>query len=133
LIGHFQIERIVNTISKSIPEGVACRSMSHTHLLLLSPRLSVAFQSFQFASEATEQHGGQSDRTARNATSNMTQIEITITRITLALTPNSSILNKPHPPPLILAASRCPDNHCRDLRHLATAVITDKLPPSKYN
>jgi hypothetical protein len=30
-------------------------------------------------------------------------IELSITKVTLTLAPNSSILNKPHPPPLILA------------------------------
>jgi hypothetical protein len=32
----------------------------------------------------------------------MTQIELSITKITLALAPNLSILNQPHPPPLQL-------------------------------
>jgi hypothetical protein len=33
----------------------------------------------------------------------MTQKELSIAKVILALAPNSSILNKPHPPPLILA------------------------------
>jgi hypothetical protein len=41
----------------------------------------------------------------------MTQIELSITKVTLALAPNLSILNKPHPlRPLILVRQRCPDN-----------------------
>jgi hypothetical protein len=63
---------------------------------------------------AAEQQRGQSDHMARNATSNMTEIVLSITKTTLVLAPNSSILNRPHPPPLILAASRCSDNHCHD-------------------
>jgi hypothetical protein len=45
----------------------------------------------------------------------MTQIQLSITKVTLALAPKSSILNKPHPPPLILARQPVSDNHCRDL------------------
>jgi hypothetical protein len=52
----------------------------------------------------------------------MTQIELSITKITLALAPNSSILNQPHPLPLILAAGLCPDNHCSDLRRHSEAA-----------
>jgi hypothetical protein len=65
-----------------------------------------------YLSQGHGKQGGQSDHTARNATPNMTQIELSITEITLALAPKSSILNQPHPPPLILASSWCPDNHC---------------------
>jgi hypothetical protein len=39
-------------------------------------------------------------------------------------TPNSLILNQLHLPPLILAASRCHDNHCCDLRYPARPVTT---------
>jgi hypothetical protein len=44
------------------------------------------------------------------------QIKLSFTKITLAFALNSSIVYQPHPSPLIIAASRCPDNHCRDLR-----------------
>jgi hypothetical protein len=59
---------------------------------------------------------------------------LSITKITLALAPNSSILNQPHPPPLILAASRCPAN-CTAAIYAAAAArpsaVTDELTPSK--
>jgi hypothetical protein len=58
---------------------------------------------YHIASLTTGKQCGQSDHTVRSPTSNRTQIELSITEVTLALAPNSSILNKPHPPPLILA------------------------------
>jgi hypothetical protein len=45
-------------------------------------------------SEVTEQQHGQECNL-------MTQIELSINKITLALAPNSAIPNQPHPPPLI--------------------------------
>jgi hypothetical protein len=42
-----------------------------------------------------KKQGGQSYHTVRSATSNMTQVELYITKVTFALAPNSSILCKP--------------------------------------
>jgi hypothetical protein len=73
----------------------------------------------------------QSDHTVKSAISNMTQIELSITKVTLALAPNSSILSKPHPPPLILA--RQPVSRQRTsaiYAALPPAVVTDELTPS---
>jgi hypothetical protein len=94
---------------------------------------SLCFFYRRFASEATEQRGGQSDHTAR--TSNLTQIELSITEVTSALAPNSSILNKPLPPPLILArqpVSRQPLLTTAAMYAAPTpAVVTDQLTSSK--
>jgi hypothetical protein len=46
--------------------------------------------------EATVKQGGQSGHTVRRASSNVIQIELSITEVTLPLAPNSSILNKGH-------------------------------------
>jgi hypothetical protein len=62
----------------------------------------------------------------------MTQIELSITKITLVLAPNSSIIKQATPTAFDPCRQRCPDNadnHCRNLRH--PAIVTDQLAPSK--
>jgi hypothetical protein len=63
----------------------------------------------------------------------MTQIELSITKVTLALAPNSpSILNKPRPPPLIarqLVSRQCTSAITAIYAAPLPAVATDELTP----
>jgi hypothetical protein len=63
---------------------------------------------------------------------------IIIIKITMARAPNSSILNKPHPPTLILARQPVfkhpvPTTPTKTTSaiHAAPALVTDELTPSK--
>jgi hypothetical protein len=76
-------------------------------------------------------NGGQPETTVRRATSNITQIELSIIKATLALAPNSSILSKPHHRLWCLPASRYPNNAHAIYAVPPPAVLTVELPPSK--
>jgi hypothetical protein len=76
-------------------------SMSHAHFAILLPIESIRSR---LGGHSETRSGGQaSDHTVRHATSNMTQIELSTTKVTLALPPNALILSKPRLPPLSLA------------------------------
>jgi hypothetical protein len=72
--------------------------------------------------------GGQSDHTVRHATSNMTQIELSITKVTLALAPESlaSI------PATSTAFDPCPSGpvsqQCTSAIHVIYAALPSAIP-----
>jgi hypothetical protein len=65
----------------------------------------------------------------------MTQIELSIIKVTLALAPNSSNLNKPRLPPLILARQPVSQQWTSAMHAIYAApplaVESDELTPSK--
>jgi hypothetical protein len=108
--------------------------MLHAHFAWLA----ADWISIHLASDPTVKKSGQSDQTVVSAASNMTQIELSVTKVTLALAPNPSILDKPRPPPLrlwSLPASRVFQQWTSALHSIYAvpppAVVADELTPSK--
>jgi hypothetical protein len=115
------IVRAPNQISGSAPG-----SPSHAHFAII-PADPIHYD---FPSDATVKQGGQSDHTIRFATSNMTQIELSITKVTRH-SPKSKQATPLH------ASRRCPNNglpwYTGSIlaRPRSPAIVTDELTPSK--
>jgi hypothetical protein len=79
-----------------------------------------------------QQQGGQSDHTARKATSYVTQITVHQQNHLGTLT---QFVDSKSSTPTAIAASRCPDNHCRNLRRPSEAVswplLMNSLPQNR--
>jgi hypothetical protein len=85
---------------------------------------------YDLASEATVKQGGQSNHTVRCEISNMTEIELSITKVTGHPHP---ILNKARLPPLILARQPVSQQWTSAIHVIYTApnpaIVTDELTP----
>jgi hypothetical protein len=99
----------------------------HTHLAPTTAGISVAFRVFGHGTTGwpirSQGHGRQP--------SIGLETELSITKVTLALAPNSSILNKPHPLPLILARQPVSRQPLPQSTLYCPAIVTDELPQNK--
>jgi hypothetical protein len=115
---------LLHILSMPIPAG----STSHAHFAS-TPADPIHYD---FPSDATVKQGGQAAHTVRRPTSNRTQIELSITKVTWH---SHTIVNKPHPPPLSLARQPVSKQWTSMIHAIYTApppaVVTDELTPSK--